>query len=313
MAHEVESMFYAGREVPWHGLGTQVDEAPTSADALRLAGLDWEVEQHNVMTADTGIVIPNCKANVRSSDGKVLGVVSDRYTIVQNHEAFSFTDNLIGGEVRYETAGSLKEGRKIWLLAKMPDTEIVGDKVEPYLCFSNTHDGSGAIRVCMTPIRVVCNNTLNVALNGAQRSWSSRHVGNIDDKLHEAQRTLELAGQYMSELAKRADELANVKVTDDQIREILDEMFPIKETDTDRTKRNHLAVKTDYMVCLFAPDIAKFRNTAWGAVNAMSDYVSHRTPIRNTKNYKENNWDRIMDGHAMMDQFCNLLAGSIAK
>lgn len=94
----------------------------------------------------------NFFANVRSSDGAVLGVVSDRYQVVQNAEAFAFTDALIGGEgqVHYETAGSLMGGRKIWLLAKLPDTEIVGDKTEPYLCFSNTHDGSGAIRVCMT-------------------------------------------------------------------------------------------------------------------------------------------------------------------
>lgn len=130
----------------------------------------------------------NFFANVRSSDGAVLGVVSDRYQVVQNAEAFAFTDALIGGEgqVHYETAGSLMGGRKIWLLAKLPDTEIVGDKTEPYLCFSNTHDGSGAIRVCMTPIRVVCNNTLNIALNGAKRAWSVRHTGDIQAKLQDS-------------------------------------------------------------------------------------------------------------------------------
>ena len=158
----VESMMYV-REKPWHGLGTQVEEAPTSAEALRMAGLDWNVVQRNIQVCG-GAKIQNYKANIRDSDGTVLGVVTDRYKIVQNAEAFEFTDSLIGGEVRYETAGSLNGGRKIWLLAKLPETEIVGDKTEPYLCFTNTHDGSGAIRVCMTPIRVVCNNTLNLAL-----------------------------------------------------------------------------------------------------------------------------------------------------
>ena len=167
MAANVESMFYV-REVPWHGLGTMVQEAPTSADALRLAGLDWEVKQRSIQVCG-GAKIENFKANVRSTDGKVLGVVSDRYQIVQNTEAFSFTDELVGGDVRYETAGSLQDGRKIWLLAKMPTRKVIDDEVEPYLCFSNTHDGSGAIRVCMTPIRVVCNNTLNLALNTARR------------------------------------------------------------------------------------------------------------------------------------------------
>ena len=177
MAANVETMFYV-REKPWHGLGTCVEEAPTSADALRLAGLDWEVKQRNIQVCG-GAKIENFKANVRSSDGAVLGVVSDRYQIVQNAEAFSFTDELIGGDVRYETAGSLQNGKKIWLLARMPAQKIVGDDVEPYLCFSNTHDGSGSIRVCMTPIRVVCNNTLNLALNSAVRSWSTKHLSLI--------------------------------------------------------------------------------------------------------------------------------------
>ena len=195
MAANVETMMYV-REKPWHGLGTMVEEAPTSADALRLAGLDWTVDKKNIQVCG-GAKIANYKANVRSSDGAVLGVVTDRYKIVQNVEAFAFTDSLIDGEVHYETAGSLQGGKKIWLLAKLPDTEIVGDKTEPYLCFSNTHDGSGAIRVCMTPIRVVCNNTLNIALSGARRAWSVRHTGDIQTKLHEARMCLDMANKYM--------------------------------------------------------------------------------------------------------------------
>ena len=104
MAALVESMVYT-REKPWHGLGTKVEDAPTSADALRLAGLDWRVEQKNIQLCG-GSKVPGYKANVRSTDGKVLGVVSDRYRIVQNADAFEFTDSIIGGDVRYETAGS---------------------------------------------------------------------------------------------------------------------------------------------------------------------------------------------------------------
>lgn len=118
MAANVETMFYT-REKPWHGLGTRVEEAPASADALRLAGLDWQVIQEPIFT-DNEELISGYKANVRDSDRKVLGVVSDRYKIVQNQEAFSFTDTLLGNGVRYETAGSLQEGRKVWLLARLP-------------------------------------------------------------------------------------------------------------------------------------------------------------------------------------------------
>ena len=153
MAANVESMMYV-RERPWHGLGTEVSEAPSSEDALRFAGLDWTVRQENIFNARGGI-IKGFKANVRESDDSILGVVGDRYKIVQNIDAFRFTDDLIGGDVRYETAGSLRGGKQIWLLAKMPEQNIIGDAVEPYLCFTNAHDGSSGVRVCMTPIRVV--------------------------------------------------------------------------------------------------------------------------------------------------------------
>ena len=314
MSANVESMFYAGREKPWHGLGTQVEEAPTSADALRLAGLDWTVQRKPIQVCG-GRKVDNFFANVRSSDGAVLGVVSDRYRVVQNAEAFAFTDALIGGEgqVHYETAGSLMGGRKIWLLAKLPDTEIVGDKTEPYLCFSNTHDGSGAIRVCMTPIRVVCNNTLNIALNGAKRAWSVRHTGDIQAKLQEARMCLDMANKYMDKLAVYADQMANKTVTDEQIAKILDEMFPATEDMSEREKRNATKAREEYMICYFAPDILKFKGTAWGALNAMSDMVGHTAPRRMTSNYQENNWGRIMDGHAMMDKMASLLAGVGAR
>ncbi len=126
MPANVESMFYV-RVVPWHGLGVRVESALGSADALKMAGLDWDVIQHSIMT-DTGDVIPGYKANIRDKDNRVLGVATDRYKVVQNAEAFAFTDALLGEGVRYETAGSLQEGRKIWLLAKLPDKYIIADE-----------------------------------------------------------------------------------------------------------------------------------------------------------------------------------------
>ena len=204
MAHEVETMMYvtgAERFVPWHGLGTPVENAVNSAEALELAGLDWEVNSRPIYT-DNGIQIPGYIANTRSSDNKVLGVVSDKYKIVQNKEAFAFTDNLLDGDAKYVTAGSLRGGKNVWMLAELPETKILGDAVGQYLCFTNTHDGTGAVRVFVTPVRVVCNNTLNLALNTAKRSWSCRHMGNMESKMHEATRTLELANKYMEELAK---------------------------------------------------------------------------------------------------------------
>ena len=152
MAANVESMFYV-RTAPWHGLGTRVIEAPASKDALKLAGLDWQVVQEPIYTgADKKEIIECYKATVRDSDRSVLGVVTDRYKIVQNEEAFAFTDELLGEGVRYETAGSLSGGRKVWLLAHLPHEYIIsGERISPYLVFSNSHNGSGAIKAGSRP------------------------------------------------------------------------------------------------------------------------------------------------------------------
>lgn len=319
MAHMIDTMFSV-REKPWHYEETKevtklIQEAPTSADALRLAGLDWEVEQTPVYT-DSGIEIPNYKANRRSSDQSILGIVSDRYKIVQNTEAFEFTDAIVGetedGVVKYETAGALNGGRKIWLLAKMPTKKVLDDDVEPYMFFSNSHDGTGAIKVGMTPIRIVCNNTLNVALNSAKRQWSTKHVGDMQCKLEEARLCLSMADQYMKSLDEEADRLANAKLYKEQIDEILDEMFPVDENTTERRKQNVQGIKDDFYVAYFMPDILKFEESAWRAVNAMSDLVTHATPKRNTASYNENRWGKIMDGHVMMDQFVALVNQKIS-
>lgn len=307
MAHEVENIMYVsneenGRFVPWHGLGTAVAEAPTSAEAIKLAGLDWIVESKPVFT-DSGIEIPNYKANIRDIDQKVLGVVSNRYQVVQNKDAFDFTDALIGEGCKYETAGSLCGGKRIFLLARMPESKILDDSFENYICFTNSHDGFSSIKAVMTPVRVVCQNTLSLALSGAKRQWSTKHIGNLDSKLAEAKHTLELANDYMTEFGKAADILAHTKVTDAEVVAILDDLFPVKEEDSDRRKRNIQEVKDQFMVCMLAPDILKFKGTAWSAVNAASDWATHTAPKRMTDNYQENNFNRVLDGHIVIDTF----------
>ena len=216
MAANVESMFYT-RKAPWHGLGVRVEEAPESKEALIQAGLDWKVEQTDVYAA-SGERILGYKANIRDIDRSVLGIVGDRYKIVQNEEAFAFTDGLLGEGVKYETAGSLAGGKIVWMLAKIPEKYIIsGDAIEPYLVFCNSHDGSGAIRVAMTPVRVVCQNTLNLALKGASRVWSARHTENVMSRMDEARETLQLANAYMSQLGRSINELQAKKLTDKKV------------------------------------------------------------------------------------------------
>ena len=307
MSANVESMFYT-REKPWHGLGTRVEEAPTSADALRLAGLDWEVLQESIFT-EAGDAISGYKVNVRDCDRKALGVVSDRYKIIQNREAFAFTDTLLGSGVRYETAGSLQEGKRVWLLARLPREYIIaGERISPYLVFSNSHDGSGAVRVALTPIRVVCNNTLNLALERASRSWSMIHTGNISDKMQEAKDTLFMAEKYMDSLGEEFENLRRQKVTDSQLKEYVSQLLPLEKDATTIQEKNTLKLREDMLRRYFdAPDLRGVGNNAYRFINAVSDFATHAKPLRRTANYNENLFMRTMDGNPMIDKAYQLV------
>lgn len=280
MSAEVETMFYT-RQKPWHGLGTMVTEAPDSKSALELAGLNWTVIQKPIKTQD-GLPIPGFKANMRNTDNQVLGVVTDRYKVVQNQDAFAFTDKLLGEGVTYETAGSLREGHRTWLLAKLPQRYIIsGDEMTPYLVFMNSHDGTGAIKAAMTPIRVVCMNTLLYA-----------------DK-------------YMSELGKAIDRMNKINLSDRQVYEYIDALFPLLDEPTEQQKKNLMKMKENVKLRYFeAPDLQHVGKNAYRFVNAVSDFATHAKPLRARKNYRENLFARTVDGNAMIDKAYQLVSNA---
>ncbi|RRK32683.1 DUF945 domain-containing protein [Schaedlerella arabinosiphila] len=302
MAANVESMFYV-RETPWHGLGTKVKEAPASNDALILAGLNWQVLQEPIFTAASE-PIEGYKVNIRDSDRKALGVVTDRYKVIQNNEAFAFTDELLGEGVRYETAGSLQGGKKVWLLAHMPREYIIsGEQISPYLVFSNTHDGSGAIKVALTPIRVVCQNTLNLALAKANRCWSMIHTGDIHEKMQEARDTLLRAENYMQELGQEFENLRMKKLSDRQVTEYIEILLPLEDNSTPQQTKNIRKLREDMKMRYFdAPDLQHVGKNAYRFVNAVSDFATHVEPLRKTANYKENLFARTMEGNPLIDK-----------
>ena len=307
MAANVETMFYT-REKPWHGLGIMVAEAPNSKDALRLAGLNWKVLQEPVYTENEEL-IQGYKANVRDTDRKVLGVVTDRYKVIQNEEAFAFTDTLLGEGVRYETAGSLQEGRRVWMLARLPREFIIGgERISPYMVFSNTHDGSGAVKTALTPIRVVCNNTLNLALRTAKRSWSMIHTGDISGKIEEAKNTLLLADEYMTALGQEFENLRKIKLSEKQVLDYIKILLPMEENYSLLQKRGVEKLRADMKMRYFdAPDLKGVGNNGYRFVNAVSDFATHSTPRRKTANYKENIFARTADGNPMIDRAYQLV------
>lgn len=310
MSANVENMFYV-RKAPWHGLGTRVNEAPASKEALEIAGLNWKVLQEPIYTgADERV--EGYKANIRDSDRKVLGVVTDRYKVIQNEEAFAFTDELLGEGVRYETAGSLQGGRKVWLLAHMPHEYIItGERISPYLLFSNTHDGSGAIRVALTPIRVVCQNTLNLALSTAKRSWSMIHTGDVRQKIDEAKDTLFRAEKYMDELGKEVEALQTKKLTDKKVMDYIEILLPVEDGSTPQQMRNMKRLQDDLKVRYFdAPDLQDTGKNAYRFINAVSDFATHAEPLRKTAHYKENMFARTVEGNPLIDKAYQMICAA---
>lgn len=302
MAANVETMFYV-REKPWHGLGTNIEEAPASKEALIAAGLNWNVRSEDIRLKN-GEIVKGYKANVRDTDGTVLGVVTDRYRVVQNREAFAFTDALLGEGVQYETAGSLLGGRKVWMLARMPHEYVIGgEQISPYLLFSNTHDGSGAIRAAITPIRVVCNNTLNLALQTARRSWSLMHKGKIQERLEEARNTLFLGEQYMNALEEEFDVLRKKELTDRQVQEYIHLLLPVEPEISERQRNNILWLRRDLERRYFdAPDLQETGRNAYRFINAVSDFATHAEPLRKTAKFKENLFARTIEGNPLIDK-----------
>ena len=319
MAANVETMMYVGA-TPWHKLGTEIKYAPTSDEAIKIAGLDWDVIPRPIYD-EFGRELKGYKVNTRSSDNKTLGSVTDRYKVVQNKEAFAFTDALLGEGVTYETAGSLASGKRVWMLAKMENTLIAEENIDPYLVFTNAHDGTGAVRVAITPIRVVCQNTLNLALNKASRHWSCAHKGDIQSKLDEARYTLASADRYMKALEEEFGELKLKKVTDKQVKDLTEKLLEIEyntlfikatrqgniidfkdalkqqkyEEKLNRKRNDIIAIYND------KPDLVGTERTAFRFVNAVSDYVTHTNDHKNTRNYQENLFMKVADGHSTID------------
>ncbi|MBV9337840.1 MAG: DUF945 domain-containing protein, partial [Solirubrobacterales bacterium] len=241
------------------------DSAPSSrqapatiAEAIECSGLGWRVEREAI-AIDRGDVatiddwwLPRCEeipgwwANVRQDTREVLGIVGERYRIVQNIEAFQFVDHLIGSAMHFETAGSLHRGRRVWVLARLPEhIEVGGDPIRPYVLLMNSHDGSTAVVAASTPIRVVCQNTLNWGLERARQKYSIRHTEKIREHVHQARRVLDLSIDYYQQFKRAGDQLATEQFTETELRRVLDEIYPSGTDDTasDRTRRSREQTK----------------------------------------------------------------------
>jgi phage/plasmid-like protein (TIGR03299 family) len=270
------SMMYVG-EVPWHRLGTRLDKPATAAEAIEAAGLGFRVEKIALKTKDPQLDVEGHFATVRADTYEVLGVVGSRYSIIQNTDAFTTFDALVGeGEAIYHTAGVLGKGERIWLLAKLPDYIKVngGDVVEKYLLLTNSHDGSGPVRVKLTPIRIVCENTLALALNGEEQEVRVRHTAQAGARLKEAHEILGLTNQLYAQLDQIFNDMARKHIDGETFSTYIKTAFPTKSTPEDRSRVVYVREKVlELAETGRGSELA--RGTVWGAYNAVTEFVDH--------------------------------------
>lgn len=286
MAHNIEnrngrdSIVYAGA-TPWHRLGQKVEHAFDAATALKLGGLDFTVEKVPVCTADNQVVIPDRFALRRTDTSDVLGMVTDFYQPMQNIEAFSFFDSVFGKDkARYEVAGVLGKGEKVWLLAKLPgDFQVAGgDVIGKWLLLTNGFDTNEPVRAKFTPIRVVCQNTLNAALRTGGSEIRIQHIGNVQAKLEVAGSLLKAAGLYFNdveqifrgfvrrELTQRVLNNYVTRVVTGDIQKLEDLTKPAAKT-VNRILELHETGR--------GADLKHVRGTLWGAYNAITEHIDH--------------------------------------
>lgn len=307
MAHNIhlneqtgQHSFFSVKEKPWHGLGQIVLDYPTSAEAIQFAGLDYEVEKRKLYTQrneyeNPQISVPDYFATVRTDSDEVLGVVGKDYEIVQNRDAFSFFDSIVGGDgIQYETAGALGKGERIFITAKLPGYIKVGreDLIEQYLFLTTSHDGYGSITAAFTPVRVVCRNTLNAAMRRHSNAVKIRHTANAKERLEQAHKVMGISNQLSAELESIFNNWTKVKVTDPDLHKLIQlAMVPNKEVLDNIQKGQWDELSTcfnnmchtvfEYAMTSPTQQTETTRGTLFGAYNAVTGY------FQNVRNYKD--------------------------
>ncbi|WP_454801441.1 DUF932 domain-containing protein [Mucilaginibacter phyllosphaerae] len=296
-----EYSFFSRKEKAWHGLGTIVEDYPTSAEALRFAGLDYTVEKWPMYTYDPlgrtsdDQHVPEKFATVRTDNYAVLGTVGNDYEVVQNVDAFTFFDSIVGGEgILYETAGALGKGERIFITAKLPGYIRVGkdDFIEKYLFLTTSHDGFGSITAAFTPVRIVCNNTLNAAMRNHTTAIKIRHTANAKERLAVAHKLMGISHKMNDELSGIFNQWAKVRITDHEVKHLIQvAMVPNKET-----LDNLLSGKNDKLSTVYTNMVDKVyeyamsapsqqqettAGTVFGAYNAVTGY------FQNVRNYRD--------------------------
>lgn len=317
-ARQIRTLFEGNKQrLLWDGLGENVSSANNAYEVCKMAGLDFTVVKENVYTED-GMKIPNMVVTRRYdnlSDGTqipstVYGAVTPRYQPVQNYEGFEFIDTLFhhdGFEV--ETAGHFDDGKIVWVEARLPERTMTGEKINPYIVFTNRHDGKGSVRIFLTPVRIICLNTLNLAIKGAKdRTFAVRHTATANEKLVAAKETIQHYYDYLDALAIDIERQKRMCLGKEKVENMIETLLSFKESDTQRVKDRVLINREELKRVYYnAPDLDGYEHSAFRLVNAVSDWATHRVPARQTANYANNLFQNTLEGNEYIDKIYDIV------
>jgi phage/plasmid-like protein (TIGR03299 family) len=306
MAHDLESAngqtaFASLRQPAWHGLGTVFQDEVDTSEMLSLAHLnDWNVRLEDVETpegfnSDKSYSFVTRTNPFDRNTNDILGVVGERYVPLQNEDLFSFGDNLLDGGGRWETAGSIKGGRVVFGSIALDnsitlDPNGIADKIDNYLLINTSHDGSIAIQASITPVRVVCANTLNLALSSfkgkkdVKQTFKIRHTQTAEGKIAVAREALGLAHKYIDEFSTMANEMIQTEITKAQFDKIVELAYPAPAKDAKGSQKKYDS-KIDLLQSIYVGDFNNtISGTAWGAFNALTERLDWYRTSRGGKN-----------------------------
>lgn len=295
------------RATSWSNIGKDVSQCRDLGHVLTDSGLDYEVTKYPIF-AHTGEVIPNRFITTRNNDGHMYDVVSDKFQIVQNRDAFDFV-NYMGDDLTFEKAGETSNGM-VYIIGKLPEVNILGDAFTPHVIFRNGFSGKVKITAAICPLRIVCQNQFNFAFRDTQNAVTIRHVGNAEAKLQEAREVLKLSADYMAEINAMANQYVGVKLTTDQLEKVVNQMFPTANIESMNSFKRHQleAARTAFVNAYNADDNGNFRGTAWGLINAYTDYITHKVPMGKSETKEEGKFMTVTFHPAMMNAILNAMA-----
>ena len=291
------------RITTWENLGVK-EETTSYMNLLEAASLNYEVEDQDLYVDYEGskILVPDRKAIIRKDTQEVYGIVSNKYQICQNHEAFDFIDYLDG--VTLERAG--EAGSMIWMIGRLPEVSVLGDNITPHIIFQNSHDGSCSIKSTICMLRIICQNQFVASFKESPATIHIRHNGDLQAKLQSAKETMQGVYDYIKNYDKVANEFATKKITVKKFNQIVEKYFEIPEDVSPRTEENIMMRREQFIKTYKAEDNQNFKGTKWGVINAFSDLITHEEFNRKTKNWEDNRFLYSLNP-ATMNQFMKLV------